>query len=75
MGRIHIETDSQNLVRALQSTDLDLATEGVIYRDLRIFLRLNFIDFLVSYIPRDCNKVAHALAAFGASRQELTGVA
>jgi hypothetical protein len=34
MLHIHIETDSMNLVRAMQASNFDLAPEGVIYRDL-----------------------------------------
>lgn len=69
MGKIHFETDSQTLVRALLSTELDLAPEGVIYRDLRVYLRLHFNSFQTSHVSRDCNKLAHALAALRASRQ------
>jgi ribonuclease HI len=69
MTKIHLESDSENLVRALQVSDFDLAREGVMYRDLRVFIRLQFNSVLFSYVPRTCNKIAHALAAFGANRQ------
>jgi hypothetical protein len=42
-----------------------------VYRDLRIFIRLNFNSIKVSYAPRSCNNVAHALADYGARRREL----
>jgi hypothetical protein len=45
MGTIHEETDSVVLVKVLQSTDYDLAPEGVLFRDMRIFMRLNFNSY------------------------------
>jgi hypothetical protein len=42
----------------------------VIYRDIKSFVNLNFESFSFVYSPRVCNKVAHALAALGASGQE-----
>jgi ribonuclease HI len=69
MSQVHIESDSQNLVCALQSSDFDLAPEGVIYRDLRVFMRLHFSSVLITYVPCTCNKLAHALAALGMSRR------
>jgi ribonuclease HI len=71
MMHVIIETDSQNLVRAMRGTDFDRAPEGVIYRDLRLFMQLSFNSFEFSYVPRTCNTVAHSLAAYGASRHEL----
>jgi ribonuclease HI len=74
MLHIHIETDSMNLVRAMQTSDFDLAPEGVIYRDLRVFLRLHFSSVIISHVSRNCNKLAHALAAYGAGRQSARGL-
>jgi ribonuclease HI len=71
MVNVQVETDAQNLVEALRGQELDLAPEGVVYRDLRIFIRLNFNSVKVSYAPRSCNNVAHALADYGARRREL----
>jgi ribonuclease HI len=65
-----IETDSLNLVSALKGTDFDLAPEGVLFRDIKSFIRLNFGTLEIDYAPRTCNKVAHQLAAYGA-RHEL----
>jgi ribonuclease HI len=42
MTNVHIESDSQNLIRAIQSKDYDLDPEGVIYRDIRLSLSLSF---------------------------------
>jgi hypothetical protein len=53
MLHIHIETDSMNLVRAMQASYFDLAPEGVIYRDLRVFLRLHFSSVIISHVSRN----------------------
>ncbi|KAK1663577.1 hypothetical protein QYE76_051736 [Lolium multiflorum] len=63
-----VETDSSILVQAIETSDYDLAPEGVIYRDIRAFIRLNFNLVKVEFRPRGCNKVAHALAAMGANQ-------
>jgi hypothetical protein len=67
---VQIESDSQNLIRALQSKDYDLAPEGVIHCDVRLSLSLNFDKVLFSFVPRGCNKIAHYLAAYGTGRQK-----
>jgi hypothetical protein len=53
----------------MQCKDYDGIPEGIIYRDSRAFLRLHFSDVMFSFAPRSCNKIAHAMAAYGASRQ------
>jgi hypothetical protein len=63
--------DAQNLIKALQSMDLDGTLEGVIYRDMRAFMHLNFISVTFSYCLRGCNKLAHDLAAYGVRGHEL----
>jgi hypothetical protein len=71
MGTIHLETDSMILACALQTSEYDLAPEGVLFRDLRIFIRLNFLSHNISFVSRDCNNVAHLLAARGARQVEV----
>jgi ribonuclease HI len=66
MTRIHIETDSTTLAEALQSSKYDRMTNGVIFKEARAFIRLNFSSCVSSYCPRTCNKAAHVLAAMGA---------
>jgi hypothetical protein len=51
MGRIVLETDSSILACAVQGTDYDLSPEGVIFRDIRASLRLNFISVKVAHVP------------------------
>ena len=70
MGRLIVESDARNVINALSGTTLDLTPEGVIYRDIRVFSRLNFLSVDFGFCPRSCNKLAHhELAALGARRR------
>jgi hypothetical protein len=70
MTKVLIESDFKNLVRAMQSTDFDRSQEGIIYRNLRLYMQLSFNSFEFTFVPRNCNTLAHKLAAYGANRQE-----
>jgi hypothetical protein len=70
MGRVQVESDARNMVMALEGNQYDLAPEGIYYQDIRVFSRLNFVSVVFSFCPRGCNKVAHAVAAKGASSVE-----
>jgi hypothetical protein len=71
MGDIHLETNSRVLVCALQNSDYDPAPKGVLFRDMRIVLRMNFISYQVSHVSKTCNSVAHVLDALGANHHEV----
>jgi predicted Ser/Thr protein kinase len=71
MTNVHIEADAQNLLKGIQENSFDRTMEGVVYRDIRSFIRLNFSSASFSYCPRNCNKLAHNLAAVGVRRQEV----
>ena len=66
VSRIHLETDSLQLVQAIKGNDQDLARNGAIFREIKFQLYLNYPDFRISYCPRACNRVADAMAAHGA---------
>jgi hypothetical protein len=51
----------------MRSTEFDRAHKGIVYRDLRLFMNLSFNSFEFSHVPRTCNKLAHELAAYGAT--------
>jgi hypothetical protein len=68
MGRVHIETDCANPFTALRGTEYDLAPEGVLFQEIRLFASLNFMSFKISFCSRLCNKVGHTLAALGANQ-------
>lgn len=59
-----------HFVKALKSNEYDLAPEGIIFRDIRAFLQLNFNTWEVSHVVRTCNSVAHLIAALGARQNE-----
>jgi hypothetical protein len=55
----------------MQGTEFDRATEGIIYRDLPLFMQLSFDSFEFLFAPRTCNNVAHYLAGYGARKPDL----
>ncbi|OEL23773.1 hypothetical protein BAE44_0015206, partial [Dichanthelium oligosanthes] len=63
-----IETDLTILVTALKSCSYDQATEGVLFKELRDLIRLEFIKVEIMFSPRSCNMCAHDLAHVGLSR-------
>jgi ribonuclease HI len=67
MTRVIIESDCQVLVIALNKEGYDRSPIGVLVRDAKLLARLNFTSFSFEYAHRNCNKVAHAMAALGAS--------
>ncbi|XP_073357849.1 uncharacterized protein [Aegilops tauschii subsp. strangulata] len=69
MTNIQVELDCQVLVKALKGTEADRAPEGLLFREIRQFARLNFSTVSFSFAPRACNKLAHALAAYGACHE------
>jgi ribonuclease HI len=71
MVHVQIETDSTTLVRALQGTEHDLCPEGILFREMRIFLQLNFVSWSVNHVVRSCNNAAHLLAALGSNQSEV----
>lgn len=42
-----------------------LSSSGCLLEELKDVLRLNFHSFKFCYVPRKCNSVVHALAAWG----------
>jgi ribonuclease HI len=67
MTRVLLESDCQVLVNALNKADYDRSPIGVLVRDARMMARLNFVSSSFVFSKRECNKVAHAIAALGAS--------
>jgi ribonuclease HI len=70
MVHVQIETDSTILVRALQGTEHDRCP-GLLFREMRIFLQLNFFSWSVTHVVRSCNNAAHLLAAIGSNQSEV----
>lgn len=66
LTKVHVETDALKLVQAIKSDENDMALNGILFQEIKCFARLNFSSFHISYCPRACNKVADALASYGA---------
>ena len=63
--RIVVETDSLVLVQAIKYSSHRLAPTGGLICEIQSLLASNFTAFVVEFVPRTCNRVAHALAAIG----------
>jgi ribonuclease HI len=66
MSSVQIEKDSKLLVQAISGNSQDLALNGALFKEIKYQARLNFVSFSISYCPRACNKVANAMALYGA---------
>ena len=53
-------------MRAMNSKDHDLANLGAIIRSIKFQMHVGLSVSSVVSCPRDCNRVAHVLAAYGA---------
>jgi hypothetical protein len=62
---IVVETNSLMLKLALDSNPFTLAPTGGIIHEMKSSLAISFSSQSSSYCPRDCNRVAHAVAAQG----------
>jgi hypothetical protein len=65
ISKIVIETDSMLVKSALETTSFALAVTGSIVFEIKSFISTYFDSCLVSFRHRECNRVAHALAAQG----------
>jgi hypothetical protein len=65
VSRVIIETDSLPVKMALESNSFALAPTGGIVYETKNLMNLSFMFVSVAYCRRDCNRVAHAVAAFG----------
>ncbi|CAO2190873.1 unnamed protein product [Urochloa humidicola] len=65
ISNVELETDSMLVKLALESSTFSLAPTGGIVFEIKSCISTFFTSCKVSYCPRDCNKVAHAVAAQG----------
>lgn len=63
--RVVFESDSLQLVNAINSGDHDLSSIGVLLREARSLCFASFDAFQFKHCKRSCNNVAHSLADFG----------
>ena len=71
VNNIILETDAQQVVWAIQGDDFRLAVVGGLVDELKDLVVENFASFIVKYVPRDCNRVAHELASIGSRSHDL----
>jgi hypothetical protein len=69
-GTYRLNLTSRIWLKRCSETESDLTHEGIPYREIRAFVRNNFIYSSFQFCPQTCNKVAHAMAALGASQVE-----
>jgi len=67
MSHFILESDSTVLVRALQSNDYDFSAAGVLIRETKFLISMNFVHVDVVHAPRSCNSCAYELARVGLS--------
>lgn len=65
LSQIILETDSTTLVDALQSRSYDFSACGVLFREAKFLMSMNFIRADVVHVPRSSNRCAHELARIG----------
>jgi ribonuclease HI len=70
LHRVVFESDSKNLVQALNSESHDLSKIGVLIREARSICISYFESFEFTFVSRHCNKVAHTLAQYGYSAED-----
>jgi ribonuclease HI len=71
LQNIVLESDSLILVRALQSDLYDRARGGMLFREAKYIMAMNFNTVIAVHTPRSCNVVAHTLAQFGGVRDQI----
>jgi hypothetical protein len=71
INNLTLETDAQQVVRAIQGDDFRLAVVGGLVHELKVLLAEYFASFLVNYVPRECNRVTHELASIRSRSQKL----
>lgn len=65
MGHVVFETDSIILKQAMDADDHRLAATGGLIYELKKLIGSSFLSCSFVFAPRECNRVAHALAALG----------
>jgi len=65
MWKVIVETDSLLAKSALETNSFALASIGGIAYETKSLMNMSFVSCVLSFCPRECNQVAHALAAQG----------
>lgn len=65
-----LETDAKQVINALHGNDFRLSLVGGLVHEVKDLIVEIFSHRLVCFAPRDCNRVAHELAALGSRCDE-----
>lgn len=65
VSRVQLETDAMQVKQAVESTSWELTVTGGLIKEIQELAHLNCVAFMVSFVPRSCNGIAHALAVLG----------
>jgi len=65
IGNLVLETDALQVRQALCSNDFNASVAGGLVAELKFLVHVNFNCFQCLCVPRECNRVAHEIAASG----------
>ena len=65
IGNLVLETDALEVRQALYSNDFNASVAGGLVAELKFLVHVNFNCFQCLCVPRECNRVAHEIAASG----------
>jgi hypothetical protein len=65
IGRIIVETNAQEVVKAFKSCTYDESVVGHLIDEIKLSLASNFLFWKCVFIGRKCNRAAHELVALG----------
>uniref|UniRef100_A0A0D9VE48 RNase H type-1 domain-containing protein n=1 Tax=Leersia perrieri TaxID=77586 RepID=A0A0D9VE48_9ORYZ len=67
-----VEVDAMLLDAALKTNSFELAQMGGIILEIKNLINFSFVSCSVSFCPRVCNRVAHALAEKGCNSARVS---
>ena len=65
ISHINLEVDAVLVKEAILTDDYRLASSGGVITEIKHLIGPDFMSCTVSVCKRDCNSIAHALAAYG----------
>jgi hypothetical protein len=65
IGQIIVETDPQEVVKAMRSMAYDDSVVSHLIAEIKSLLGLNYLRHECVFVGRDCNQAAHKLTALG----------
>lgn len=65
ISNLILETDALQVKYAFYSNDYDATSSGGLIAEMKFLVQANFHWFKCDFVPRECNRVAHVIAASG----------